>query len=127
MQEIIFSAHDYASLLNEAEALGFTSIDADKNVVITTNGVFENGGWFLNVVGTIYEPISSVSDAAPAPREGYWGRLRINGTPAKMPTFSSNITQYIYQSGSAKSVGKWIDAATGNSAPDWVADIGIIA
>lgn len=122
MQEIIFNAHTYAALLDDAKKLGFITTDADGNVSILANGVFEKGGWFLNIVGTIYEPISSELDTQPVAREGYWGRLRINGTPSEMPSFSPAITQYIYQTG-----GKWADIATGKSAPDWVADVGIIA
>jgi hypothetical protein len=37
-----------------------------------------------------------------------------------MPTFSSAITQYVYQ-------GEWVNAATGEPAPDYVANVGVIA
>lgn len=133
MREIIFSAADYDALLTEAKRLGFTTEDADGNVSIVTNGTFASGGgWFLNVVGTIYEPVTPPANPddpwpAPVPRDGYWGRLRLNGTPDEMPGFSDAITQYVYAAGDMDTPGGWVNAATGAPAPDWVADIGVIA
>jgi len=123
--DIVFNSGDYATLLNEAETLGFVTTDAEGNKSIIVNGTFESGGgWFLNVVGKIYEPITPPVDPdnppVPVPRAGYWGRLRLNGTPQDMPTFSSAITQYVYQDG-------WVDAETGDPAPDYVANVGVIA
>ena len=112
MTDIVFNSGDYATLLDEATTLGF--VDADDNIIV--NGTFESGGgWFLNIVGTIYD-----TQDPPVARDGYWGRLRLNGTPQDMPTFSSAITQYVYQDG-------WVNAATGEPAPDYVANVGVIA
>jgi hypothetical protein len=112
LTDIVFNSGDYATLLTEAETLGF--VDADDNIIV--NGTFESGGgWFLNIVGTIYD-----TQDPPVARDGYWGRLRLNGTPQDMPTFSSAITQYVYQ-------GEWVNAATGEPAPDYVANVGVIA
>lgn len=121
--EIVFDSHDYATLRNEAETLGF--VDDEGNIV--TNGTFESGGgWFLNVIGDVYEPILGSVDPEnppmPVKRDGYWGRLRLNGQPQEIPSFSSNISQYV-----------WSDALAGwtkdgiTVAPDWVATIGLIA
>lgn len=130
--EIIFNSHDYATLLDDAESLGFTQTDSEGNAAIVTNGTFESGGgWFLNIVGDVYEPIVGPIDPdnppTPVKREGYWGRLRLNGTPQEMPSFSSAITQYVFQQGDMETPGKWVDAATGADAPDWVGNIGMIA
>jgi hypothetical protein len=130
--DIVFNSGDYATLLNEADTLGFVSTDAEGDKSIIVNGTFESGGgWFLNVVGTIYEPIPTPVDPdnppTPVARSGYWGRLRLNGTPDDMPTFSSAITQYVYQQGDVDTQGEWVDAATGNPAPDYVSTIGVIA
>lgn len=112
MTEIVFNSGDYATLLSEAKTLGF--VDEDDNII--TNGTFESGGgWFLNIVGTIYD--------VETPRLGYWGRLRLNGTPAEMPTFSSAIVQYGY----SQEAEGWVDLADGSPAPDWVATTGVIA
>lgn len=132
MQEIVFNSGDYATLLAEAETLGFVSEDADGNKSIITNGSFESGGsWFLNIVGDVYEPIVGPIDPdnppVPVKRDGYFGRLRLNGTPDNMPTFSTAITQYVYQPGDMDNPGKWVNAATGADAPDWIAGIGVIA
>lgn len=132
MQEIIFNSHDYATLLSEAETLGFVSTDAEGNKSIITNGTFESGGgWFLNITGDVYEPIVGPIDPdnppTPVKREGYCGRLRLNGTPDDMPTFSSAITQYVYAAGDMETPGKWVDLATGEEAPVWVTTIGMIA
>jgi hypothetical protein len=133
MTDIVFSAPDYATLLADAKTLGFTQTDDQGNVTIVTNGTFASGGgWFLNVVGTIYAPVTppaNPTDPWPAPvaRAGYWGRLRLNGTPDAMPTFSSAITQYIYKSGDVNTPGEWVDAATGAAAPDYVPTVGVIA
>jgi len=118
MTEIIFNSGDYATLLSEAEKLGFTQTDEEGNVTIVTNGTFASGGgWFLNIVGTIYD-----DQDPPVVRAGYWGRLRLNGTPDNMPTFSPAITQYVY----SEALGGWTSDGT-TLAPDWVATIGVIA
>jgi hypothetical protein len=127
MNEIIFNSGNYFTLLNEAETLGFVIEDADGNKSIVTNGTFEGGGgWFLNIVGDVYEPIVGPTDPenpqTPAKREGYWGRLRINGLPETMPLFSSAIIQYLW---SQKLTAWTFDGVT--PAPDWVNNIGLIA
>lgn len=130
--DIVFNSGDYSTLLSEAETLGFVTESPDGEKSITVNGTFESGGgWFLNITGTIYEPIPGPIDPdnppTPVARSGYWGRLRLNGTPDSMPTFSSAITQYVYQAGDMDNPGEWVDAATGDPAPDYVANVGVIA
>lgn len=126
--EIVFNSGDYQTLLDEAETLGF--VDAEGNII--TNGTFASGGgFFLNIVGTIYEPIVGPIDPenppVPVPRAGYWGRLRANGSSSDLPTFSSAITQYAYVAGDMETPGHWVDMATGADAPDYVESIGVIA
>lgn len=122
--EIIFDSHDYATLRSEAETLGF--VNSKDNII--TNGTFESGGgWFLNIVGDVYEPVTppaNPDDSWPKPvkRPGYWGRLRLNGQPQEMLSFSPNITQYVWNDELA---GWTADGIT--IAPDWVATIGLIA
>lgn len=119
MTELVFNSGDYATLLSEAKTLGF--VDADDNII--TTGTFESGGgWFLNVVGVIYEPMID-PDTPPVPRAGYFGRLRLNGTPAEMPTFSSAIVQYAY----SEQAEGWANVADGSPAPDFVPTVGVIA
>lgn len=128
MQEIIFSAPDADYLASEAARLGFASEDG----AIITNGTFASGGgWFLNIVGDVYEPIVGPVDPenppTPVKRDGYWGRLRLNGTPEELPGFSDAITQYVYVIGDMETPGKWMNTATGADAPEWVSTIGVIA
>lgn len=132
MIEIVFNSGDYATLLADAETLGFTYDDAEGNPQIIVNGPMASGGdYFLNIVGTIYEPIVGPIDPdnppVPVPRAGYWGRLRANGSSSDLPVFSPAITQYVYQPGDMDQPGKWVDAATGADAPDWVVNVGVIA
>lgn len=124
MRETVFQAPDAAHLASEAARLGF--VDADGNIIV--NGTFESGGgWFLNIVGTIYEPVTPPADPDdpwpdPVARPGYWGRLRINGEPTDFPTFSPDIVQY----GWSEELGGWTsDGVT--LAPDWVGNVGVIA
>lgn len=123
MFEIIFKAPDADFLASEAARLGFADVDGN----IITTGTFETGGgWFLNVVGTVYEPIEGPIDPedppVPVARSGYWGRLRINGTPDQMPEFGPEIIQYVWN----EILGGW--TADGETlAPDWVGYIGMIA
>lgn len=127
MREIIFQAPDYASILADAERLGFVSEDADGEKRIITNGTFESGGgWFINLVGDVYEPIVGPIDTdnppTPVKRPGYFGRLRINGEPTDFPTFSTDIVQYVW----SEDLGGWTsDGVT--LAPEWVGNIGVIA
>jgi hypothetical protein len=126
--EIVFNSGDYQTLLDEAETLGF--LDAEGNII--TNGTFETGGgWFLNVVGVIYEPIVGPIDPEnppqPVARPGYFGRLRLNGTPAEMPSFSSAIVQYAYVAGVDDAPGGWVNISDVSPAPDFVSTVGVIA
>ncbi len=131
--EIVFNSHTYEALLADAERLGFTYDDAEGNPQIIVNGPISTGGsYFLNVVGTIYEPVVPPVNPddpwpAPVPREGFWGRLRLNGTPETMPGFDPAITQYVYQQGDMDTPGGWVNAADGTPAPEWVATVGVIA
>jgi len=130
--EIVFNSGDYATLLADAETLGFTYDDAEGNPQIIVNGPMASGGdYFLNIVGTIYEPIVGPIDPdnppTPVARPGYWGRLRANGSSSDLPTFSSAITQYAYVAGDMETPGKWVDIATGADAPDFVPTVGVIA
>lgn len=124
MRDIILKSPDADFLASEAARLGLC--DDDGNIII--NGTFKTGGgWFLNVVGVVYEPVTppaNPDDPMPEPvaREGYWGRLRINGEPEEMPKFSSMITQYMW---SDKLQGWTSDGK--KLAPDWVGAIGMIA
>lgn len=126
--DIIFNSHTYEALLADAERLGFTQTDAEGNVTIITNGSLGGtGGWFLNIVGTVYEPVTPPANPedpwpAPVPREGYWGRLRLNGDTSGVPPFDPSITQYVYNA----ELGGWTDDGV-TLAPDWVGDIGQIA
>lgn len=123
MREIIFNSGDADNLNSEAARLGF--MDKDGNIIVS--GTFASGGgWYLNVVGTVYEPLVPPVDPDgswpdPVARPGYWGRLRINGTPEQMPAFSDLITQYVW----SETLGGWTaDGVT--LAPDWVGTIGVM-
>ena len=87
MREIVFDSGDYPTLLAEAERLGFA-----QNGNIAVNGPMKSGGaYFLNIVGTIYEPFKGEIDPENpptlTPRSGYWGRLRVNGNVSDPPIF----------------------------------------
>jgi hypothetical protein len=125
--DIIFNSHTYEALLADAERLGFTQTDAEGNVTIITNGSLGGtGGWFLNLVGDVYEPIVGPIDPenppTPVKREGYFGRLRLNGDTSGVPPFDPSITQYVYNA----ELGGWTDDGV-TVAPDWVGTIGMIA
>lgn len=133
MKEIVFNSGTYEVLLDDADRLGFTYVDEEGDRHILVNGPMAGGGgYFLNVVGTIYEPITPPVNpddppAPPVPRDGFWGRLRANGDPSDLPTFSDKIIQYVFEAGDIDNPGKWVNAETGEDAPDWVATIGMIA
>lgn len=130
MQELVFHADSYETLLNEAETLGFTYTDEAGEKHIIVNGPMASGGdYFLNYVGTVYEPITGPVDPenppTPVARPGVYGRLRANGEASDLPAFSSAITQYAYVADDMS--GIWVDIATGDPAPEWVPNIGVIA
>lgn len=124
MQEIIFNSGDEDFLKSEAARLGF--MDDAGNIII--NGTFESGGgWFLAIVGKVYEPMTPPADPEgpwpePVARPGYWGRLRINGTPDQMPEFGPELTQYVWNT----DLGGWTNDGE-TLAPEWVSTIGMIA
>ena len=112
MDEIVFSAPDADFLASEAARLGF--MDDAGNIII--DGTLATGGsWFLNIVGTILDENGN-------PRDGYWGRVRINGTPDQMPDFSPLIIRYVW---SDTLLGWTVDGAT--LAPTWIGSIGVMA
>lgn len=114
--DIVFYADDYDTVLAEAIRLGF--VDPEDNTQIVTSGSFvSGGGWFLNLTGEIFDESSP-----PAKRPGFWGRLRLKGSPETMPSFSGAITQYVW---SDDLEGWTADGLT--LAPSWVANISVIA
>lgn len=123
MFEIIFKAPNEDFFKSEAARLGF--MDPNGNVI--TNGTFASGGgWAMALPGTVYEPVTPPEDPEgpwpePVAREGYFGRLRINGTPETMPSFAPEIVQYTW----SETLGGWTDDGV-TLAPDWVGDIGIM-
>lgn len=132
MREFVFNSGDYQTLLDDAIRLGFTYEDAEGNPQIIVNGPMASGGdYFLNIVGTIYEPIVGPIDPdnppTPVSRPGYWGRLRANGPVEDVPAFEPNIIQYTYVAGDMDTPGEWVNTADGSSAPDFVPTVGVIA
>lgn len=131
--EIVFHTDSYETLLADAKRLGFTYTDEQDVDHIIVNGPISTGGsYFLNYVGTIYEPVvppANPDDPWPTPiaRPGVYGRLRLNGTPETMPGFDPAITQYVYQQGDMDTPGGWVNAADGTPAPEWVPTVGVIA
>ena len=123
MAEIVFSAPNESTLASEAARLGFIDKDGD---LIVAGQIRSGGDWFLNVVGTLYEPQEPVpygeEPPPPVARPGYWGRLRLNGPTDNVPSFSPAITQYVY---SANLEGWTNDGVT--LAPEWVGMVGLIA
>jgi hypothetical protein len=99
-------------------------MNEDGNVI--TNGTFESGGgWAMALPGDVYEPIDGPIDPenppTPVKRPGYFGRLRINGTPETMPSFATEIVQYVWN----ENLEGWSDDGM-TLAPEWVGNIGII-
>ena len=138
MAEIVFNSGDYATLLADAERLGFTYTDQQGEKQIQISGpMASGGGYFLNIVGVIYEPQTPTAPGedppAPVARPGYWGRLRANGSTSDLPPFSPSIIQYFWSADvgpvnpdTGLHSGGWTaDGVT--LAPDWVGTIGMIA
>jgi hypothetical protein len=132
MKEFVFNSGSYEALLVEADRLGFTMIGPNDEKRIIVNGPLASGGsYFLNIVGTLYEPYTGPHDlenpVPPVMRPGYWGRLRANGDVADLPNFSDKIIQYVFVFDGSDLGGKWVNAADETPAPDFVADVGQIA
>ncbi len=140
--DIVFNAPDEATLLAEADRLGFTVTDKDGVKHIATTGPVTGGGSFFITPATVVQqptgktvtidgPHGPVDIPEMAPLPGVWGRLRINGDPSNVPQFSATITQYKYVPGTGGpgnpgTPGFWsVDGKT--PAPDYVANIGVIA
>lgn len=125
MTDYVFKSPDLATLVTEAHRLGFA--DKDGNILVS-GPTHDGGGYFINIVGTIYQPTGSlitdsmgnqVPELAPVP--GYWGRLRVNGDTKFVPKFDPVITVYIY----VADLGWTNDGVT--LAPAYVQDVGLIA
>ena len=127
MTDIVFRSPDYETILADAERLGFTYVDAQGKTQIQVNGSLGGtGGYFLNLVGDVYEPIVGPIDPEnppnPVKRDGFFGRLRLNGDTSGVPPFDPSITQYVYSA----ELGGWTDDGV-TVAPEWVGQIGMIA
>lgn len=106
MVDIVFNCIDKDTLLAEAKRIGFC--DEEGNILIA--GTFSSGGgWMLNIVGKTTQ-------------NGYWGRLRVNGSLDNLPSFNSNIVQYVWN----EYLNGWTEDGV-NLAPDWVDSIGAMA
>jgi hypothetical protein len=126
IREAIISAVDYATLLADAERLGFVYTNEMGDKILMSSGVMANGFTYaLNYVGQIYASTSSLppekaKTAAPYP--GVWARVRINGDFPEWPSFSANTTVYQYDA----DLKSWTsDGST--IAPEWIGNIGFIA
>jgi hypothetical protein len=123
MKEIVFSADSYDALLAEAKRLGF--VDAQGQIIV--NGpVTDEEAYYLNYVKQMMAPTgNTIKDPFGNDMEemqvvpGVWGRLRINGDEAALPSFSNTITQYAYSS----DLGGWTSDGT-TVAPEYVGTIG---
>jgi hypothetical protein len=135
--EMVFQSPDFATLEADALRLGFTDEDGK---ILTNGATADGGGWFLNLVGTVYQPTGNmVKDALGnmvpemAPIDGYWGRLRVNGGAENLPPFDPSIIKYHWSPDvgpvnpeTEKPSGGWTsDGVT--LAPDFVANVGVIA
>ena len=61
MLEIVFNADSYETVLEEATRLGFTYTDENDNKHIAVSGPVAGGGaYFLNYVGTVYQPTGNM-------------------------------------------------------------------
>lgn len=123
--EIIFNTDSYETLLAEAQTHGFVNDDQ----IIINGPLGDAGSYFLNYVGIVYQPTGNtvIDDQGNDTLEmqelpGVWGRLRLNGPADNLPTFSNNITQYVY----SEKLDGWSSDNT-SKAPDYVSLIGIIA
>lgn len=134
MVEIIGNAPDWATFAKAAAATGLTDADG---VPLTGAPIASGGSWFYNAVGSVaiapavYDfttsPPTLTTAAVMAP--GVWARVRINGDATQMlamlPVWAANgIT--VYQQALIGGSLQWSsDGVT--AAPDYVADVGVIA
>lgn len=136
MTEVIFSAPDLATIVKAATATGFYDPVAKR---INSTGVLpEDGGWFYNFVGTVQVPTGrTVTDRMGNPQPetaadpNQWGRLRVNGPITTLPQIiatcrANGVTIYelIQQEGKSPF---WSADGGATPAPDWVANVGVIA
>ena len=139
MIETVFNAPDLPTLASAATAMGYYDPVAHK--ITTAGSIAAGGNYFLNIVGVVYQPTGATTTDAfgntvpvMAPLSGIWGRLRHNGDPAVMPSLpnGSGITLYRWSptvggvDGNGNNIGGWSsDGVT--LAPDYIANIGVIA
>ena len=123
MIEVILQAPDADFFASEVARLGLCDDDGNLRAA---GSLRSGGGYFINVVGTIYEPIVGPFDMdnppQPVARPGYWSRVRLNGDERAMPDITSEITQYVCDD----ALGGW--TADGKTlAPEWVGNVALIA
>jgi hypothetical protein len=129
MIEVIFQSPDLQTLVNAAVSMGY--YDPVAHTITATGNIATGGAYFLNMVGTVYQPTGATTTDAlgnvvpvMAALPGIWGRLRHNGDPAQLPSLPANsgVTLYRY----SPTLGGWTsDGVT--LAPDYVQNIGVIA
>lgn len=126
MTDIVFTTADYATLLADAERLGYLTADGR---ILTQGPVTGGGTYFLNYVGavrvptggtsTVTGPFGPVTIPEMSAPPGVWGRLRVNGSLDHLPAFSNAITQYLFVNGVWTSDGV-------TPAPDYIGSIAVI-
>ena len=135
MTEIIGNAPDWQTFAKAAAATGQTD---DKGRPIAGGPLAAGGAWFYNAVGTVSIPTgkivkdrfgNDVPEMTDTP--GKWARIRFNGDTPTLPDMiavwrKNGVTIYelIQQEGKAPF---WSSDGGTTPAPDWVANIGVIA
>ena len=138
MVEIVYTAPDVPTLIKAATNAGF--YDAVNHQIVTNAPLAGGGSWFFNNVGPVSAPVSppqTVLDSFGNPQPvtsvvaAQAGRLRINGDAAQLPAIiaicqAAGVTVYQLVTPTDGSTPFW--SADGSTpAPDWVANVGIIA
>lgn len=101
MTDYVLKSPDEASFMQAAYALGYATADKDGKLTLVPTGVTQDGGnYFINMVGTVYEPtgatvkggIDGQTDVpVMAAIPGHWSRIRVNNgrpIPAVPPGFT---------------------------------------
>jgi hypothetical protein len=96
--DYVLKSPNRSAFMQAAYALGYATADVQGNLTLVETGTTQDAGnFFINDVGTVYEPTGNMLDGpmGPYPEQaaipGYWVRIRVNNgrpIPAVPPGFT---------------------------------------
>jgi hypothetical protein len=100
MADYVLKSPSEEAFMQAAYALGYCTADEDGKLSLIPTGVTSDAGnYFVNIVGSVYEPTGETTEGPMGPQRvmaaipGYWVRIRVNNG-GEIPAVPEGFTLY---------------------------------